>query len=139
LDDYRKPRWWKRSVRSYWLLLVILPFVLILVVLGVLFLQGVTTLTELLTYAFVTIVAIATSYYIREKASLKLQRIMFVGGVGCGIATVILGVLFGLFGKTLVLLLGPWPSFLLSFGFALVSGVLLADYIGKRRNYRPWG
>jgi hypothetical protein len=139
LDDYRKPRWWKRSVRSYWLFLVILPFVLILAVYGALVLQGVTTLTKLLTYAFVTIVLIATVYWIRSKASLKLFRIVWDVLLGSGIACVILVVLMGVFGETLVLVLGPGPALLLSFGVALASGALLADYVRKRRNYRPWG
>lgn len=139
MDDCRKPRWWKRSIRSYWLILVILPFVLMLAVLSALFLQGVMALTELLKYAVVTSVLIATAYYIRRKASLKLWRIVWVVGVGCGIATLILVVLLGVFGKTLVLLLGAGPAFLLSFGGAIALGALLADYIGKRRDYRPFG
>jgi hypothetical protein len=139
VDDYRKPRWWKRSIRSYWLFLVILPFVLMLAVLGALSLQGAMALPELLEYVAVTSVLIATAYYIRRKASLKSWRIVWVVGGGCGIATLILVVLLGVFGRTLVLLLGPGPAFLLSFGGALALGALLADYIGKRRNYRPFG
>jgi hypothetical protein len=77
LDDYRKPRWWKRSIRSFWLIVVILPFVLILAVLGALSLQGVMTLTDLLKYAVITSVFIATAYYIRRQSSLKFWRMMW--------------------------------------------------------------
>jgi len=137
LDDYRKPRWWKRSVRSYWLILVLLPFVAILIVLGALFLQGVTTLTELLKYAVVTSVLTATAYYIRKINSLKVWRAVWILlGVGV-IGTLILVVLMGVFGKTLVLVFGPGPALLLSFGIAIPVGALLGDYIGKRRGYRP--
>jgi hypothetical protein len=134
--DYRKPRWWKRSVRSYWLIFVILPFAVILTVLTVLFLQGVITLTELLQYAVVAGVGTPFSYYIQAKAPLKPSRTRWDLTVGCGIACLILLVLLGVFGKTLVLILGPWPAVLLSFGVALALGGLLADYIGKRRDYR---
>jgi len=138
VDDYRKPRWWKRSIRSYWLILVILPFVLILVVLGALFLQGVMALTELLKYAAVTSVFIATAYYIRRIASPKFWRMIWIFFIGVGgIGTLISLVLLGVFGKTLVLLLGPGPAFLLSFGVTIALGALLGDYIGKRRGYRP--
>lgn len=139
LNYYRKPGWWKRSVRSYWLIFVLLPFVAILIVLGALFLQGVTALTELLKYALVTSMLIATAYYIRRISSLKLWRMIWIMFGACGIGTLILGVLLGVFGKTLVLLLGPWPALLLSFGVAIALGALLGDYIGKRRGYRPWG
>jgi hypothetical protein len=139
LGDNRKPRWWKRSVRSYWLILVLLPFVLILVVLGALFLQGVTTLTELLKYAVVTSVMIGTAYYIRKINSLKVWRAIWILLGACGIGTLILVVLMGVFGKTLVLVFGPGPALLLSFGIAIPAGALIGDYIGKRRDYRPLG
>jgi hypothetical protein len=140
LNDYRKPRWWKRSVRSYWLILVLLPFVLILAVLGALFLQGATTLTELLKYAVVTSVMIGTAYYIRKINSLKVWRAIWILLGACGICMLVLVVLLGVFGKTLVLVFGPGaraPALLLSFGIAIPVGALLGDYIGKRRDYRP--
>ena len=139
LNDYRKPGWWKRSVRSYWLIFVLLPFVAILIVHVALLLQGVMALTEVLKYAIVTSVMIGTAYYIRKINSLKMWRAIWILLGACGIGTLILGVLLGVFGKTLVLLLGPGPALLLSFGVAIALGALLGDYIGKRRSYRPWG
>jgi hypothetical protein len=59
-------------------------------------------------------------------------------GVG-GIGTLALLVLLGVFGKTLVLYLGPSPALLLSFGTAIALGAVLGDYAGKRRGYRPFG
>jgi hypothetical protein len=139
LDDYRKPRWWKRSVRSYWLIFVLLPFVAILIVLGALFLQGVTALAEILKYVIITSVAIAFAYYIRKTNSLKVWRTVWVLLGACGIGTLMAGVMLGVFGKTLILYLGPGPSLLLTFVTAITVGALLGDYIGKRRDYRPWG
>jgi hypothetical protein len=110
-----------------------------LAVLAALFLQGVMALMDLLKYAFITSVLIATAYYIRRKASPKLWRIIWIMFGACGIGFLMIAVLLGVFGKTLVLLLGPWPAFLLSFGIGIASGAMLADYIGKRRNYRPFG
>lgn len=135
MDDYRKSRWWKRSVRSYWLIFVLLPFAVILAVVGALFLQGVTTLTELLEYAVVTSVAIATAYYIRKTSSPTMWRVIWIlFGVG------VIGTLIGVALKILLVNilgygLGWFPPFLI----ALLVGALLGDYIGKRRGYRPWG
>ena len=139
MDDYRKPRWWKRSIRSYWLIFVLLPFAAILVVLGALFLQGVTALAEILKYVIITSVAIAFAYYIRKTNSLKVWRTVWVLLGACGIGTLIAGVMLGVFGKTLILYLGPGPSLLLTFVTAITVGALLGDYIGKRRDYRPFG
>jgi len=139
VDDYRKPRWWKRSIRSYWLIFVLLPFAAILVVLGALFLQGVTALAEILKYVIITSVAIAFAYYIRKTNSLKVWRTVWVLLGACGIGTLIAGVMLGVFGKTLILYLGPGPSLLLTFVTAITVGALLGDYIGKRRDYRPFG
>jgi hypothetical protein len=139
LNDYRKPRWWKRSVRSYWLIFVLLPFVAILIVHVALLLQGVMALTEVLKYAIVTSVMIGTAYYIRKINSLKMWRAIWILlGVG-GIGTLILVVLLGVFRKTLVVRLGPELALLLSFGIAIALGAILGDYIGKRRGYQPLG
>jgi len=138
LDDYRKPRWWRRSVRSYWFIFVLLPFAVISAVLGALFLQGVTALTEILRYVLISSVLIAFAYYIRKTNSLKVWRTVWVLGLGAGgIGTLILAVMLGVFGKTLILYLGPGPSLLLTFVTAITVGALLGDYIGKRRGYRP--
>jgi len=138
LDDYRKPRWWKRSVQSYWFIFVLLPFAVISAVLGALFLQGVTVLTEILRYVLITSVAIAFAYYMRKTNSLKVWRTVWVLGLGAGgIGTLILAVMLGVFGKTLILYLGPGPSLLFTFVTAITVGALLGDYIGKRRDYRP--
>jgi hypothetical protein len=139
VDDYRKPRWWKRSIRSYWLIFVLMPFAAILIVLGALFLQGVTALAEILKYVIITSVAIAFAYYIRKTNSLKVWRTVWVLLGACGIGTLIAGVMLGVFGKTLILYLGPGPSLLLTFVTAITVGALLGDYIGKRRDYRPFG
>ena len=107
--------------------------------LGTLFLQGVTTLTEVLRYAIVTSVLTATAYYIRKTNSLKLWRVIWILlGVG-GRGTLVLVVLLGVFGKTLVLHLSPELALLLSFGVAIVLVALIGDYIGKRRGYLPLG
>jgi hypothetical protein len=55
----------------------------------------------------------------------------------CGIGTLIAGGISVVFGKTLILYLGPGPSLLLTFVTAITVGALLGDYIGKRRDYRP--
>jgi hypothetical protein len=139
LDDYRKPEWWKRSIRSYWLVFVLLPFVIILIVLGALFLQGVTTLTELLGYAVVTSAFITVAYYIRKTSSLTVWRTVWIlFGVGVigfpvSVASAILLV------NTLGSVIGFFPPFLLSLGIAVLAGAFLGDRLGKRRGYQPLG
>lgn len=139
LNDYRKPGWWKRSIRSYWLIFVLLPFVVVLIVYGALFLQGITTLTELLTYAVVTSVLITVAYYIRKLSSPNVWRIVWIL-VGVGVigfpASVALAFLLV---KTLGSTIGSIPPLLLSFGIAVVVGALLGDRLGKRRGYQPLG
>ena len=78
-------------------------------------------------------------YYILKVNSLKLWRAIWILLGACGIGTLILAVMLGVFGKTLILYLGLRPSLLLSFVTAITVGALLGDYIGKRRDYRPFG
>ena len=139
MDDYRKPRWWKRSIRSYWFIFVLLPFAVILAVLGALFLQGTTTFTELLRYAVITSVLIATAYYIRKINSLKLWRAIWILLGASVIGLLIMVPLKILLVDTLGAVLGWLPSFLLCYGIAVLVGALLGDYIGKRRGYQPLG
>lgn len=140
LDDYRKPRWWKRSVRSYWLIFVLVPFVVMLIVLGALFLQGVTTLTELLEAAVITSVCIAIAYYIRKTSSLTIWRTVWILFVGVGVIGFPLSLALSfLLVNTLGPVLGFLPPFLLSLGIAVLVGALLGDRLGKRRSYQPLG
>jgi len=81
LEDY-KPRWWRWGARTYWLLFVILPFIVVLMVYGVLVRLGLRTLMELLIYASFTSALIAT-HVIFGKTSLKIWRtVWIVFGVG---------------------------------------------------------
>jgi hypothetical protein len=139
LNDYRKPGWWKRSIRSYWLIFVLVPFAVVLIVYGALFLQGITTLTELLIYAVVTSVLITLAYYIRKPSSPNVWRITWIlVGVGViGFPTSI--ALAFLLVNTLGTAIGSIPPLLLSFGIAVVVGALLGDRLGKRRGYQPLG
>jgi hypothetical protein len=140
LDDYRKPRWWKRSVGSYWLIFVLLPFAVMLAVIGALYLRGAAALTDLLKYAVITSVAIAAAYYIRKTPLPgNVGRATWIMLGACGIGTLILVVMLGVFGKTLVHYLGPGLALLISFVTAIGGGALLGDFIGKRRGYLPLG
>jgi len=139
LNDYRKPGWWKRSIRSYWLIFALVPFVVVLIVYGALFLQGIATLTELLTYAVVTSVLITVAYHIRKLSSPNVWRIVWIlVGVGViGFPTSV--ALAFLLVNTLGSAIGSIPLLLLSFGIAVVVGAFLGDRLGKRRDYQPLG
>jgi hypothetical protein len=110
-----------------------------LIVYGALFLQGVTTLTELLTYAVVTSVLITIAYYIRKLPLPNVWRIVWIlVGVGViGFPTSI--ALAFLLVNTLGPVLSSIPPLLLSFAIAVVVGALLGDRLGKRRGYQPLG
>jgi hypothetical protein len=139
LNNYRKPGWWKRSVRSYWFLFVLIPFTAVLAVYGVLTYLGLAELDELLIYMGVTIVAIATAYYVRTNPSPRLWRTIWVlSGIGV-IGFPISVVLAILLVKALSPIIGWWPPLALSMATAIIIGGLLGDQIGKRRGYRPLG
>jgi membrane protease YdiL (CAAX protease family) len=139
LNDYRKPKWWKRSVKSYWFLFVLMPFIAVLAVFGVLIYLGLEGLGTLLTYIGVTTIAVATSYFLRKNSSPRLWRTIWVlGGIGV-IGFPISVVLAILLTKALSPIAGWPPPLFLSIAIAIIIGGLLGDQIGKRRGYRPLG
>jgi hypothetical protein len=139
VEDYQKPSWWKKSIRSYWIVFVLIPFAAVLATYSALVYLGIAEVNQLLTYLIVTIIAIAIAYYVRTIPSSKLWRkiwiVMGVGAIGFPLA-IALGLLFNA-------ILTPVTSgilpYVLAYVAAIVLGGLLGDQIGKRRDYRPFG
>jgi hypothetical protein len=139
LDDYRKPSWWKKSIRSYWYVFVLVPFTAVLAVYSVLVYLGIAELNQLLTYIIVTVIAIAISYYLRTIPSSKLWRKIWIV-IGVGVIGFPLAIALGLLFNAILRPVTGWvlPN-LLAYVAAIVLGGLLGDQIGKRRDYRPFG
>jgi peptidoglycan/LPS O-acetylase OafA/YrhL len=139
MNGYTKPGWWKRSARSYWLLFVLIPFVVILLVLGGLVYVGVTEFTKLLIYAVITGVAIFAAYYIRTIPSSSLWRKIWIF-IGVGVIGFPLAVAISFLSSTLLSpITGDLPAFVMTTLLAIILGGYLGDRIGKMRDYRPFG
>lgn len=137
--NYMKPVWWKRSVRSYWFLFVLMPFIAVLAVFGVLIYLGLAELDKLLIYIGVSIIAVSTAYFLRTNPSPKLWRTIWVlFGIGViGFPLLVASAI--LLVKVLSPITGWLSPFFISMGIAIIIGGLLGDQIGKRRGYRPLG
>ncbi|MHA2208371.1 MAG: hypothetical protein ACXABV_04310 [Candidatus Thorarchaeota archaeon] len=136
--DFRIPRWWKHSVRSYWLLIGVVPFVAMLIVYIVLVSLGIWLPSSIFAYVAITPPFIASAYYIRTVRSRRLWRGIFIGVGSCFIGCwfIMLPIAF-IFGP--LIRLAPWwlgvPVF---FGGSLTLGGFIGDWLGKRRDYRPY-
>jgi hypothetical protein len=139
LENHRKPNWWKRSIRSYWLLFIIVPFIVILAVYGLLIYLDLAKLEDFLIYVIVTAIAIPIVYYIHTIRSPNVWKafwVLFGVGVIGFLLLIALGILLE---PTLDPIIGVLPSLLFSLIAAIIIGGFLGNQIGKRRGYRPFG
>lgn len=136
--DFRTPRWWKHSVRSYWLLIGVVPFIVMLIVYIVLVDLGIRAPSQILAYVVITPPFIALAYYIRTVQSQRLWRGVFIllGScfIGCWFIMLPLTLIF----RPLIRLAPWWLGFPVFFGGSLVLGGFIGDWLGKRRDYRPY-
>jgi hypothetical protein len=84
----------------------------------------------------ITLLGIGAAYYIRVRPSLKINRLVYIC-LGCGISFVLI-VFYGISGLGLWITdtLGAWPSLIIGYTAFIPAGVLIGDWIGKRRNYQ---
>jgi hypothetical protein len=138
LERLQKPGWWKGTVRSFWLLLVVLPYFVIAILSGVLAAMGLLDIQHFLEYTLITPFFIAFAYYYRTIPSLALPRVIWDVLVGVGLIGFPIWVESSLLlAKILTSIVGSFPSLVILYGTSMIVGVLVADWIGKRRNYRP--
>ena len=143
--EERRPKWWRR----FWPPTIIVCSVLI-VIQCILYLLGYIDLSKLCGGILAVFVGISLSYgvrylQIRYQTSKKMQlinRIAYIGGFGW-IAWVIT-----FFGGAFIVWATGWPSpaayvgkpltFIVFFIAPLIVGTFIGDWLGKKRDYRPF-
>jgi hypothetical protein len=134
----QKPQWWKRSVRSFWISMGVVSFVamfsIYVIVIGLEILQPI----QLVLAMAVGIPMYAMSYLFRKLATKRFWRAVFImlgaGGIGFWCLIIPLSFFFAP-----VIQLIPWMI-----GMPLLTipsvgiGAFIGDWIGKRRDYRPY-
>lgn len=139
MEDYKKPRWWKRSFRSYFLVFILVPFCAMLIVDALLVHYGLREVVDVLTGIVITIIAIAGAYYIRTIPSPRLWKaVWIVIGVGMFGFPILVSLLF-LVANPLIPVIGGVPSILSCAVISALAGAWLGNQVGKRRDYRPFG
>ncbi len=136
--DYRKPQWWFRGVRSYWLSMGAVSIVSSIIIYSLMINFGLWPLEYLILSLIVGIPMYAFSYYIRTIATKRMWRVIYImlGACGIGFWCIILPTAF---------LLGPiigmlpfWLGFPLMTIPPVVVGAYIGDWLGKRRDYMPY-
>jgi hypothetical protein len=124
-----KPRWW----RPLW----IVSLLGIIISAFVLFLGGYIPLERAILGLVISFLCTGVAYYIRVRPSLKVNRAVYIF-LGCGISVVLLVVIYGIsgLGRWVTDTLGAWPSLIIGYAVFVPLGVLIGDWIGKRRGYQ---
>jgi len=134
----QKPQWWKRSVRSFWLSVGVVSFAVMAIIYVILIGLGILPPIQLFLAVAVGIPMYAMSYYIRKVATKRMWRTVFImlGASGIGFWCLIVPSTF-LFAPVIRLI--PWwigmPLLTIP---STVIGAFIGDWIGKRRDYRPY-
>ncbi|MHA1390214.1 MAG: hypothetical protein ACTSR9_17480 [Candidatus Thorarchaeota archaeon] len=136
--DYRKPQWWARSVRSYWLFIGGVSFVSMIIVYGLMINLGLRPLKDLILSITIGILGFAGAYALRRSQSVNAFKWMWTlfGAFSIGFF-VIWAPLILLLGHQLYMILGVWfvwatliPS--------MILGAFIGERWGRRRGYMPY-
>ena len=134
----QKPQWWKRSVRSFWLSVGVVSFATMIIIYSIMIGFGILPPIQLVLAIVVGVPMYAMSYYLRKIATKKMWRIVFImlGASGIGFWCLIVPSVF-LFAPFIRSI--PWwigmPLLTIP---SVVIGAFIGDWIGKRRDYRPY-
>ena len=137
----QKPQWWKRSVRSFWLCVGVVSFAIFIIISFVMIGFGILPPIQLFLAVAIGIPMYAMSYYFRKIATKRMWRVIYILLGSCFIGfwfiMVPLMILLGFFGP-LGILLPWWLGIPLLTIPPLAIGAFVGDWIGKRRDYRPY-
>lgn len=124
-----KPSWWK----PLWIVSILGIIVSALV----LFLSGYTSLERMILGLVVAFFCLGFAYCIRVHPSITANRVVYVC-LGCGISFVMWVVVYAIsgIGRWVTVALGVWPSLIIGYAVFIPLGILIGDWIGKRRNYQ---
>ncbi len=133
----QKPQWWKRSVRSFWLSVGIVSFATMIIIYIAMIDLGILPPVQLFLGVAVGIPMYAMSYYFRTVATKKMWRAIFIilgaGGIGFWCLALPIALLFG----PTIRLIPFWLRLPLMY-IPVIVGAYIGDWIGKRRDYRPY-
>ena len=137
----QKPQWWKRSVWSFWLFMGVVSFAIMIIISLAMIGIGILPPIQLFLAVGVGIPMYAMSYYFRTMATKRMWRVIFILLGSCFIGfwfiLVPLVILFSFLRPPGFLL--PWwlgmPFLMIP---PLVIGAVIGDWLGKRRDYRPY-
>jgi len=128
----QKPQWWKRSVRSFWLFMGVVSFAIMVIIYVTMISLGILPPIQLFLGVAVGVPMYAMSYYFRKVATKRMWRVGFIYlGAWCLVVPIVL-----LFGPTIGLI--PFWLRLPLLCILPVIGAFIGDWIGKRRDYRPY-
>ena len=133
----QKPQWWTLSVRSYWLSVGVVSFATMAIIYSILIGLGILPPIQLVLSIVVGIPMFALSYYFRTVATKRMWRAVFIGlgagGIGFWCLALPIGLLFG----PTIRLIPFWLRLPITY-IPVVVGAYIGDWIGKRRDYRPY-
>ena len=136
--DYRKPQWWTRSVRSYWLSMGAVSFVSMIIIYSLMINLGLGQLNFLILSITIGLPMYAFSYYIRTIATKRMWRAVHImlgaGGIGFWLICLPMAYLFG----PTIRLMPVWLRFPVTMIIPPVVGAYIGDRLGKRRDYMPY-
>jgi MFS family permease len=123
-----KPRWWK----PFWMALGAIAVIFVVINYFIFHYP----LSNVIGGLAITLLGIGAAYYIHVRPSLKVNRVVYIF-LGCGISVVLLVVVYGIsgLGRWVTDNFGAWPSLIIGYAVFIPIGVLIGDWIGKRRGY----
>jgi hypothetical protein len=136
--DYRKPQWWTRSFRSYWLFIGSVFFALMIVIYSLIINLGLRPLSDLILSITIGIPMFVGAYALRRSQSVNAFKWMWTlfGAFSIGFF-MIFAPLILLLGHQLYMMLGVWfvwatliPS--------MILGAFIGERWGRRRGYKPY-
>ena len=134
----QKPQWWKRSVRSFWLSVGVVSFAVMAIIYVILIGLGILPPIQLFLAVAVGIPMYAMSYYFRTVATKRMWRAVFILLGSCFIGFWFILAPLTILLSYLSISLPWWLGWPLPMILSLVVGAFIGDWLGKRRNYRPY-